>query len=58
LYAIEDLFSQKLGEPVALDVVVEGALIAGVNVVVEGVSYDGSAQGQLLKLATLLGGGP
>jgi len=58
LYSIEDMFTQKLCEPVALDVVVDESLIAGVNVVVEGVSYDGSVGGQLQKLASLLGGGP
>ena len=64
IYAIEDAFFSKLGQPVTLDMVVDETLIAGVNVVVEGVSYDGSVKGQLLSISSLLrgdddaGGGP
>jgi F-type H+-transporting ATPase subunit delta len=43
-------FSKKLGKRVAFKVSVDAALLAGMKVVVNGVTYDGTLQSQLQKL--------
>jgi F-type H+-transporting ATPase subunit delta len=43
-------FSKKLGKRVAFKVSVDAALLAGMKVVVSGVTYDGTLQSQLQKL--------
>lgn len=51
--AIEDLaqaFSKKLGMPVKFQVSTDPALMAGVRVTVNGVTYDGSLRSQLARL--------
>jgi F-type H+-transporting ATPase subunit delta len=43
-------FSKKLGKRVAFRVSIEAALLAGMKVIVNGVTYDGTLQSQLQKL--------
>jgi F-type H+-transporting ATPase subunit delta len=43
-------FSKKLGKRVTFKVSVDAALLAGMKVIVSGVTYDGTLQSQLQKL--------
>lgn len=47
---LENLFSQKLGKRVAFQVSTDPSLLAGLKVVVNGVTYDGSLRSQIQRL--------
>lgn len=47
-------FSKKLGKKVAFEISTDPALLAGVKVVVNGVTYDGSLRAQLSRLQARL----
>lgn len=47
---LENLFSQKLGKRVVLQASTDPSLLAGLKVVVNGVTYDGSLRSQIQKL--------
>ena len=52
--SIKDSLAKRLNKPVQLKQKVDPSLIAGMRVTVSGVTYDGSVQGKLSKLAANL----
>ncbi len=50
LRALSDAFSKKLGKKIAFRVRIDAEVLAGVRVTVQGVTYDGTLQSQLLRM--------
>jgi F-type H+-transporting ATPase subunit delta len=50
MQALTDAFSKKLGKKVTFDSKTDAALLAGVKVTVNGVTYDGTLRSQLHRL--------
>ena len=50
LRALSDAFSKKLGKKISFRVQIDPEVLAGVRVTVQGVTYDGTLQSQLLRM--------
>jgi F-type H+-transporting ATPase subunit delta len=51
---LADAFQRKLGKPVAFRVSTDPSLLAGMKVIVNGVTYDGTLKSQLQQLRDLV----
>ena len=54
LSRIEQRFSQTVGEPVTLEMIVQPQLLGGIRIMLDGQLYDDTIAGQLASLGAVL----